>query len=167
MCDEERPRRRGDRCRHPRSRGRSFVRRTAFVRRPPPGGRFSLCIEIEGGICVRRRWDDEDWSEDQPGSVHEEWFEPLSTDGLITEVLMPLKSGKEASVHLCRGGASLGHELVAVKAYHPRERRGFRNDAVYKNGRVILKARDRRAVEKKTAFGRDFDDATWVYREWE
>jgi RIO kinase 1 len=116
---------------------------------------------------VRRRWDDEDWSEDQPESAHEDWFEPLFVDGLVTDVLMPLKSGKEASVHLCRGGATLGRELVAVKAYHPRERRGFRNDAVYKNGRVILRARDRRAVEKKTAFGRDYDDASWVHREWE
>jgi RIO kinase 1 len=116
---------------------------------------------------VRRRWDDEDWSEDQPGSAHEDWFGALFADGLVTDVLMPLKSGKEASVHLCRGGAATGHRLVAVKAYHPRERRAFRNDAVYKNGRVILRARDRRAVEKKTAFGRDYDDATWVFREWE
>jgi RIO kinase 1 len=116
---------------------------------------------------MRRTWDDDDWSEPGPVATHDEWFDDLYTDGLITDLVMPLKSGKEASVHLCRGGASLGGRLVAVKAYRPRQHRAFRNDATYKNGRVILKARDRRAVEKRTAFGRAYEEAAWVGREWE
>jgi RIO kinase 1 len=95
------------------------------------------------------------------------WFDELYSEGLVTDVLGPIKSGKEASVHLCRAGHRLGGGLLAAKVFHPRQSRNFKNDAIYKDGRVILNARTRRAVANKTSFGREADEFYWVAREWE
>lgn len=117
---------------------------------------------------MRPRFDDDDWSEDGPAAGrHDDWFDELYSEGLITDVVMPLKSGKEASVHVCRANPSTGHDLLAAKVYHHRGSRAFRNDAMYKHGRVILNGHDRRAVAKKTAFGQQFEEAVWMGREWE
>jgi RIO kinase 1 len=86
---------------------------------------------------------------------------------LIDELLYPVKSGKEATVYCCRGGPKAPVPLVAAKIYHDRERRNFHNDAVYREGTVILNGRDRRAAAKKTRFGREFLFGAWVVREWE
>jgi RIO kinase 1 len=104
-------------------------------------------------------FDDDDPAEPDP-------FDGFLADGLITDVIRPIKSGKEASVHLCRSNpARTGRDLLAAKVYLPRQRRNFRNDAIYKEGRVITKRRVRVAVEKKTRFGRSVEDAWWVDRE--
>jgi RIO kinase 1 len=90
------------------------------------------------------------------------------SEGLITSVVRSLKSGKEASVHLCRSDPSIsGHELLALKIYHPRDRRNFRNSRVYGDGYVILDARVRRAVKNKSRFGKEADAGIWLEREWE
>jgi RIO kinase 1 len=94
-------------------------------------------------------------------------FDLLRSEALITDVLRPLKSGKEASVYLCRGAPGAPVPLVAVKDYHARERRNFKNDRMYKEGRVINKRRIRVAMEKKTRFGRQVEDGMWISREWE
>ena len=62
------------------------------------------------------------------------WLEPFFLEGLITDVLAQLKSGKEASVFLCRGGKASGAALVAVKSYRDRLHRDFRNRATYQHG---------------------------------
>jgi RIO kinase 1 len=106
--------------------------------------------------------------EDEGDQVGDPSFDHFLAEGLISEVLRPIKSGKEASVHLCGSNpARTGADLVALKVYHPREKRNFRNDARYREGRVILNARDRRAVAKKTDFGRRFDHSYWIECEWE
>jgi len=86
-------------------------------------------------------------------------------DGWIDEILHEVKSGKEATVYCCRGGAAVGGGLVAAKVYRPRTRRGFKNDAVYQEGRVIGNKRDRRAVERKSAHGREVGFASWIEHE--
>jgi RIO kinase 1 len=89
-------------------------------------------------------------------------------EGLITSVLRPIKSGKEASVHLCRANASTtGLELAALKRYHPLDRRDFRDESIYRDGEWIKERRIRVALEKKTRFGREVQGAIWVHREWE
>ena len=60
-----------------------------------------------------------------------EAFEPFFSDGLISEVLYLVKTGKEAALYCCRGGAKLGDRLVAAKVYKPRAGRAFRNDSAY------------------------------------
>jgi RIO kinase 1 len=94
-------------------------------------------------------------------------LEAFLDEGLIEEVLYLVKSGKEATVHCCRGGRPLGGGLVAAKLYRAREQRSFRNDAVYQEGRVILDARARRAVAKKTRFGREAHEGLWLHHELE
>jgi RIO kinase 1 len=86
---------------------------------------------------------------------------------LITEVLYLVKSGKEATVYCCKAGPKLGTELVAAKVYRPAQNRNFKNDTIYQEGRVILKERVRRAVGKKTRFGREAHFALWIGYEFE
>lgn len=89
-------------------------------------------------------------------------------EGLITSVLRPIKSGKEASVHLCRANPSTtGLELAALKRYHPLDRRDFRDESIYRDGEWIKERRIRAALDKKTRFGRHVQGAIWVNREWE
>lgn len=95
-------------------------------------------------------------------------FEHFFDEGLIEGVLRPIKSGKEASVHLCRANPrTTGEDLVALKAYHPLNRRDFRDESTYRDGEWIKKRRERVALEQKTRFGREFQGMLWVDREWE
>ncbi len=88
--------------------------------------------------------------------------------GLITRVLRPIKSGKEASVHLCRANRSTTDEdLAALKVFHPLDRRDFRDESIYRDGEWIEERRIRAALAKKTRFGREVQGAIWVQREWE
>lgn len=90
-------------------------------------------------------------------------------DGHITEVLRLIKGGKEGTVFCCRGGPLAGAELVAAKIYHPLERRAFRNDAVYQDGRLRgpKVRRERLALSKKSGFGRRVQFGVWVTSEFE
>jgi len=86
---------------------------------------------------------------------------------LITDVLNLVKSGKEATVYCCRAHPSTRTKLLAAKIYRPRDFRSFKNDAVYREGRVILDGRLRRAVKKKTQLGRDVQSTSWVEHEFQ
>ena len=89
-------------------------------------------------------------------------------EGLITDVLRIVKTGKEASVHLCRANRSTtGEDLLALKAYHPLDRRDFRDESIYRDGEWIKERRIRAALEKHTKFGRVVQGGIWVGREWE
>jgi RIO kinase 1 len=92
--------------------------------------------------------------------------------GVISEVMEFVKGGKEATVFRCRAGAGGGdaaarEKFYAAKVYRPRRYRNFRNDAAYQNGRVILNARTRRAVAKRTEFGQEAHQHRWVAAEYE
>ncbi len=89
-------------------------------------------------------------------------------EGLITDEIRTVRTGKEASVRLCRANPSTtGERLVAVKAYHPLDRRDFRDESVYRDGEWIKERRVRVALEKRTRYGRRVQGALWVDREWE
>lgn len=95
-------------------------------------------------------------------------FDHFLDEGLITDVIRIIKTGKEASVHLCRANPSTtGEDLLALKAYHPLDRRDFRDESIYRDGEWIKERRIRVALEKKTRFGRTVQGAIWVHREWE
>ena len=71
-------------------------------------------------------------------------------------------------MHLCRGNPrTTGEELLALKLYHPLDRRDFRDESMYRDGEWIKERRVRVALEKKTAFGREVQGQIWVDREWE
>lgn len=88
-------------------------------------------------------------------------------DSVITEVLEVVQGGKEATVFRCRAAPSTGDEFYAAKVYRPMERRNFRNDAMYQQGRVIVNHRTRRAYENKSDFGRKVQYGRWVNSEYE
>jgi RIO kinase 1 len=95
-------------------------------------------------------------------------FEHFLDEGLIEAVIRPIKSGKEASVHLCRANPrTTGHDLLALKVFHPLKQRDFRDDGLYRDGEWIKERRIRAALEKKTRFGREVQGGIWVNREWE
>ncbi len=114
------------------------------------------------------------------GSKHErqwiiEYLGLFYDDHVITDVLRPVKGGKEATVYCCRANPALGVEFIAAKVYRPRMFRQLRHDAVYRQGRAVIDeegkaARGRReklAMQKKTGFGQILRHTTWLANEYE
>jgi serine/threonine-protein kinase RIO1 len=66
----------------------------------------------------------------------------LIEDGVIDEVLRPLKSGKEASVYVVRCGA----EIRCAKVYKDMAQRSFQQRVQYQEGRKVRGSRQARAI---------------------
>jgi RIO kinase 1 len=90
-----------------------------------------------------------------------ERLQQLIEEGVIDEVYNQLKTGKEAEVWLVshRGAP------VAAKIYKAREFRSFKNDAGYKEGRLVRNTRTQRAMDKGTKFGREAAEEAWKQAE--
>jgi len=92
-------------------------------------------------------------------------------NGLISEILYEVKSGKEATVYCCRAGdnAPAPGELIAAKVYRPIKTRRFKDDSIYLAGRVHMarNGRAKRAALSHSAFGREVQYGTWIDNEWE
>jgi RIO kinase 1 len=86
-----------------------------------------------------------------------ERLEPLVDQGIIQEVIQPLRSGKEAQVYIV---VSDGEYCVA-KVYKDAEHRSFRHRAGYTEGRRVRNSRERRAMEKGSKFGKEQMEAAW------
>ena len=87
--------------------------------------------------------------------MYDDAIEHFLDEGLIEQVIRPIKSGKEASVHLCRANPrTTGEELAALKIYHPLDRRDFRDESLYRDGEFIKERRIRVAIDKRTRYGR-------------
>ena len=100
--------------------------------------------------------------------IEEGLLDAFIGDGSITEVLYIVRSGKEATVYCCRGSAAVNHALVAAKLYRPLERRNFHNDSIYQTGRdAAYASRDRRALARKSSFGRSVQYGTWIDAEYQ
>lgn len=84
-------------------------------------------------------------------------IEPLIRDGLVDEVLRPLKSGKEASVYVVLAGG----EIRCAKVYKQANQRGFRQAAQYTEGRKVRNSRQARAMEKGSRYGRREQEDAW------
>jgi len=95
-----------------------------------------------------------------------ETLEPFFDEGWITEVIRPVKSGKEATVYICRAGDRTGEKLVAAKVYRSRHQRGFKNDALYwEGGMRAMSRRTKSAIARRSYYGRDVLFSTWIGRE--
>ncbi len=89
---------------------------------------------------------------------------------LISDVLRKVKAGKEASVYLCRSGASVEKQLLAAKVYRPRTLRNLKNDAIYRTGRtdldedgtVLFREADVNAILKRTKYGEELRHTSWI-----
>ncbi|GAB2613325.1 serine protein kinase RIO [Novilysobacter erysipheiresistens] len=84
-------------------------------------------------------------------------MQPLIDDGVIDEVLRPLKSGKEASVYVVR----VGEEIRCAKVYKDMAQRSFQQRVQYQEGRKVRGSRQARAIGKATKFGRKEQEAAW------
>jgi len=84
-------------------------------------------------------------------------LESLVRDGLVDEVMRPLKSGKEAAVFVVRSEG----EIRCAKVYKEANKRGFHKQALYQEGRKVRNSRQARAMEKNTRFGRQQQEEVW------
>ena len=84
-------------------------------------------------------------------------LQPLIDDGVIDEVLRPLKSGKEASVYVVR----CGHEIRCAKVYKDMAQRSFQARVQYQEGRKVRGSRQARAIGKASKFGRREQETAW------
>ena len=88
----------------------------------------------------------------------------------ISDVLMRLKGGKEASVYLCRSGPAVEAPLVAAKVYRPRALRNLKNDGQYRAGRgdldesgnAIVDDGALHAMKKRTTYGEELRHQSWI-----
>jgi len=84
-------------------------------------------------------------------------LQPLIDDGVIDEVLLSLKSGKEATVYVVRSGT----QMRCAKVYRNMAQRSFQKRAQYQEGRKVRGSRQARAISKSTSFGRSEQEAAW------
>ena len=91
----------------------------------------------------------------------------LRGDGVEDVDLGILKTGKEADVYLVERHYEGGSCLLAHKRYRSSQHRDFERDAEYRDDRFIKDHRMRRAVAKKTAFGRQVKGMLWSSFEFE
>jgi RIO kinase 1 len=84
-------------------------------------------------------------------------LQPLIDDGVIDEVLRPLKSGKEASVYVVRADA----DILCAKVYKDLAQRSFQARVQYQEGRKFRGSRQARAIGKATRFGRREQEIEW------
>ncbi|TFG85226.1 MAG: serine protein kinase RIO, partial [Chromatiales bacterium] len=84
-------------------------------------------------------------------------LQPLIDDGIIDEVLRPLKSGKEASVYIVRSGDT----VRCAKVYKDMGQRSFQQRVQYQEGRQVRGSRQARAMAKSTRFGRKEQETAW------
>ncbi len=84
-------------------------------------------------------------------------IQPLVKDGLVDEVVSQLMSGKEADVYIVRCGG----EIRCAKVYKEANQRGFKQAALYQEGRKVRNSRRARAMEKGSKFGRNEQEQIW------
>jgi RIO kinase 1 len=84
-------------------------------------------------------------------------LEGLVLDGLIDEVLRPLKSGKEAAVYVVRSEG----EIRCAKVYKDTKQRSFHQQTVYQEGRKLRNSRQARAIQKGSRFGSQQQEVAW------
>ncbi len=83
--------------------------------------------------------------------------------GLVDELISEIKSGKEATVYLVKGPQG----YMAAKLYRDAVVRSFKKDLVYKMGRYINKARQKKVMALSGKAGLDTELALWVQHEYD
>lgn len=89
----------------------------------------------------------------------------IASPAAIDDDLGVLKSGKEADVSLVRRSHGEQSVLMAVKRYRDAQHRLFHRDSGYLEGRRVRKSREMRAIETRTAFGREVIAQQWAIAE--
>jgi RIO kinase 1 len=81
----------------------------------------------------------------------------LLDQGILSEVVRPLMSGKEAQVYL----VMLRGKPAVAKVYKDAARRSFKNRSDYTEGRKVRNTRDQRAMERGSKYGKGRDEEAW------
>ncbi len=84
-------------------------------------------------------------------------LQALIDDGVIDEVMRPLKSGKEAAVYVVRSG----DEVRCAKVYKDMAQRSFKQRVQYQEGRKVRGSREARAIGKASKYGRKQQETAW------
>lgn len=84
-------------------------------------------------------------------------IKPLIEEGLISEVIQSIMSGKEASLYVVRCGT----KIRCAKVYKELNKRGFKKSAQYQEGRKIKNSRRARAIQKGSRYGKQQQEETW------
>ena len=84
-------------------------------------------------------------------------LQPLVDDGLVDDVMRPLKSGKEASVYVVRAGG----DVICAKVYKDMAQRSFQARVQYQEGRKVRGSRQARAIAKGSKYGRRELETEW------
>ena len=84
-------------------------------------------------------------------------LQALIDDGVIDEVMRPLKSGKEAAVYVVRSG----NEVRCAKVYKDMAQRSFQQRVQYQEGRKVRGSREARAIGKASKYGRKQQEIAW------
>jgi len=84
-------------------------------------------------------------------------LQALIDDGVIDEVMRPLKSGKEAAVYVVRAG----DEIRCAKVYKDMAQRSFQQRVQYQEGRKVRGSREARAIGKASKYGRKQQEDAW------
>lgn len=148
--DEPAPSRRGRLTENERVR-LSIIRKDAYAEPEIPGG--------------ADRWSTWDRSTHGPAPLPG-WV--VTELAAVDTELGVLKTGKEAEVHLLRRSLPGGKEcLLAAKRYRSDEHRLFHRDAGYLEGRRMRRSREMRAIETRTAFGRNLIAEQWAAAEFD
>jgi len=92
-----------------------------------------------------------------PGLKTPQGLQALIDDGVIDEVLRPLKSGKEAAVFVVR----CGEEVRCAKVYKDMAQRSFQQRVQYQEGRKVRGSREARAIGKASKYGRRQQETAW------
>jgi RIO kinase 1 len=153
-------------------------RQQKVLRQPRP--RQTNGAAIPGWILEQIEGEDEFATSYAPGEGEQILLQEALTDfyrdNVITDVLARVKGGKEANVYCCAAHPATGVELIAAKIYRPESHRTMRNDAIYKEGRMMLDtegkeivrgARIKRAIAKKTDFGHEVITFSWIEHEYD
>ncbi len=84
-------------------------------------------------------------------------IESLVEEGLVDSVIRQLMSGKEAMVYVVR----CGNDIRCAKVYKEANKRGFRQNVNYTEGRKVRNSRRARAMEKGSRHGRKTQEEAW------
>lgn len=84
-------------------------------------------------------------------------LQALMDDGIIDQVVRPLKSGKEASVYVVRTGDT----LRCAKVYKDMAQRSFQRREQYQEGRKVRGSREARAIANASRYGRKRQEEEW------
>ncbi|GAB3429318.1 serine protein kinase RIO [Flindersiella endophytica] len=109
-------------------------------------------------------WDDAEARGPEPMP---EWV--ITELAAVDRELGVLKTGKEAEVYLLERSLpeTEAATLMALKRYRAADHRNFHRDASYLEGRRVRASREMRAMEKRSAFGRNLIAQRWAIAEFD